>query len=98
MNLTDNEIIKEATEAYNQNLGAGCYVGDLLKIIKHQQMEIEYVQENCVSLREYCNTLMKEIDKWYLEVSAKNVEIKQLKVEIEKLKEQLNHSRGDEND
>jgi hypothetical protein len=39
--MTDNEIIKEATEAYNQNLNAGCYVGDLLNIISYQKAEIE---------------------------------------------------------
>ena len=38
--MNDYEIIKEATEAYNQNLGAGCYVGDLLRIIKQQHSEI----------------------------------------------------------
>lgn len=44
--MTDNEIIKEATEAYNQNLGAGCYVGDLLGIISRQNAEIERLQKD----------------------------------------------------
>ena len=38
--MTDIEIIKEATEAYNQNLGTGAYTGDLLNIIKRQTTEI----------------------------------------------------------
>ena len=38
--MTDNEIIKEATEAYEQNLSASVYVGDLLRIIKQRGAEI----------------------------------------------------------
>lgn len=39
--MNDNEIIKEATEALEQNLGAGSYVGDLLNIINRLQAENE---------------------------------------------------------
>ena len=38
--MNDYEIIKEATETYEKNLNAGCYVGDLLNIIKRQNAEI----------------------------------------------------------
>ena len=38
---TEDEFINEVTEAYNQNLGAGCYVGGLLRIINRQKAEIE---------------------------------------------------------
>ncbi len=38
--MTDNEIIKEATRAVNENLNASCYVGDLLRIIELQRAEI----------------------------------------------------------
>ena len=41
--MTDNEIIKEATEAYRQDLDAGCYVGDLLGIITRKNEEIERI-------------------------------------------------------
>lgn len=54
------------------------------------EAEIEYLRETNKGLREYCDTLIKEIDKYYLEVSAKNRE-------IEHLKEQLKNTRGDNN-
>ena len=41
----DEEIILEATEAYEKNLSAGCYVGDLLRIIKSQKAEIERLRK-----------------------------------------------------
>jgi hypothetical protein len=41
--MTDNDIVKEATEAYRQDLDAGCYVGDLLGIITRKNEEIERI-------------------------------------------------------
>lgn len=38
--MTDNEIIKEATESYEQDLDAGCYVGDLLRIINRLEADV----------------------------------------------------------
>ena len=43
--MTDNDIIQEATEAIEKNLNAGCYVGDLLRIIKEKNAEIERLQK-----------------------------------------------------
>ena len=54
--MTDNKIIKEATEAYRQDLDAGCYVGDLLGIITRKNEEIE--------------SLEAEIDKQYEQAKA----------------------------
>lgn len=43
--MRDNEIIQEATEAVEKNLNAGCYVEELLRIIKEQKSEIEKLRE-----------------------------------------------------
>lgn len=45
----DNEIIQEATEAVEKNLNAGYYVGELLRIVKEQQAEIERLK--CSAIR-----------------------------------------------
>lgn len=45
MSDKEKEIVWEATYAYNNNLGAGCYVGDLLEIINRQEAEIERLKE-----------------------------------------------------
>ena len=39
--MNNFEIIKKATEAYDKNLNASRYVGDLLNIIKQQHSEID---------------------------------------------------------
>ena len=54
--MTDNDIIQEATEATEKNLNAGCYVGDLLRIIKEKNAEIERL--NAVS--EICGECHKK--------------------------------------
>jgi chromosome segregation ATPase len=44
--MTDEEIIiAEVTEAYNNNRDAGCYVGDLLRIIHRLQNEKSGIEE-----------------------------------------------------
>lgn len=65
MKYTDDEIIKEATEAYNKNYGAGCYVGDLLGIInrlqaKNEKLEKKYelaVAEREANVKGFTDTL-----------------------------------------
>lgn len=37
--MTNNEIIKETTQAVKDNLNAGCYVSELLRIIERQRVE-----------------------------------------------------------
>ena len=57
MKLTDEQIIQEATEAVEKNLNAGCYVGDLLRIIKEKKAEIERLKHILVNF-------MVEIEDW----------------------------------
>ena len=61
--MTDNEIIKEATEAYEQNLSASAYIGDLLRIIKERGAEIERLQKHSKEVAENCTFVMRENDK-----------------------------------
>jgi hypothetical protein len=58
--MTDNEIIREATEALEKNLNAGCYVGELLRIIKKQKSEIEKINVYCENLEISQNHLLNE--------------------------------------
>lgn len=60
----DSEIIREATEAFNQNLGAGSYVGELLGIINSQKTQLLKEQNKNSKLRNKRNRLnakLKEI-------------------------------------
>ena len=78
-NLTDAEIIKEATEVYNQNLNAGCYVGVLLRIINRQEQELRK-----------CENVERLADKTIATLQAEN---ESLKAEVERLKRSINISQ-----
>jgi len=63
----DEEIILEATEAYEKNLSAGCYVGDLLRIIKSQKATIE---RQCEAIQQgyvLANEQKTEIERLHIE-------------------------------
>ena len=83
---TEDEFINEVTEAYNQNLGAGCYVGGLLRIINRQKAEninlnghLEQLKSRYDNARAEIERLQKEnhwfadIGKMYSEVRAEAV-------------------------
>lgn len=67
--MTDNEIIKEATEAYRQDLDAGCYVGDLLGIITRKNEEIERITLEYAGFQAGVNHFA-DIGKMYSEIRA----------------------------
>lgn len=70
--MTDNEIIKEATEAYRQDLDAGCYVGDLLGIITRKNEEIERITLEYAGFKAGVNHFA-DIGKMYSEVRAEAI-------------------------
>lgn len=47
----NEKIIQEAIEAIEKNLNAGCYVGDLLRIVKSQKAEIFNLKEEIATLK-----------------------------------------------
>ena len=61
--MTDSEIIREATEVFEKNSGAGCYVGDLLRIINRQQAEIDILIRKKETLRDEVAELQAEIER-----------------------------------
>ena len=61
--MSDTEIIKEATEAYNQNLNAGCYVGDLLGIINRQEQEKQNLEIELKAMRGAANSYKAEVER-----------------------------------
>ena len=75
-----DDIIQEATEAYEQGRDAGYAVGDLLRIIKNQTVEIDILIRKKKTLRD-------EIAEKDAEIDRQDVEIMNLKHEIERLKE-----------
>ena len=66
--MTDNEIVKEVTEAYNQNLDAGCYVGDLLGIINRTKEKERHYRQKAQNQREIINALQDKITRQKAEI------------------------------
>lgn len=58
--MNNEEIIKEATEAIEKNLNAGCYVGDLLCIIKEKNAEIERLKNDRIVIELDDEVLLKD--------------------------------------
>ena len=61
--MSDEDIIREATEAYERNLGAGCYVGSLLRIIKSKNTEIDILIRKKEALRDEIAEQQAEIER-----------------------------------
>lgn len=76
--MTDNEIIQEATEAIEKNLNAGCYVGDLLRIVKEQQAEIEKLNVELVGMRGACESYKIHYDNAQAEIETLQKENEEL--------------------
>ena len=66
--MTDNEIIQEASEAVEKNLNAGCYVGELLRIIKEKNAEIEKLNVDLVGMRGACESYKMHYDNAQAEI------------------------------
>lgn len=66
--MTDNEIIQEATEAVEKNLNAGVYVGDLLRIIKEKNAEVEKLNVELVGMRGACESYKIHYDNAQAEI------------------------------
>lgn len=61
--MKDNEFVKEATEAYEQGRDAGYAVGELLRIIKNQKVEIDILIRKKKTLRDEIAEQQAEIER-----------------------------------
>lgn len=73
--MNSEQIIQEATEAIEKNLNAGCYVGDLLRIIKEKNAEIEKLNVELVGMRGACESYKIHYDNAQAEIAKKDTEI-----------------------
>lgn len=70
--MTNNEIIKETTQAVKGNLNAGCYIDELLRIIERQRAEA--VKEFATRLEEYSYESMGNYGISRMVVSIKDID------------------------
>ena len=70
--MTNNEIIKETTQAVKDNLNAGCYVGELLRIIERQRAEA--IKEFATRLEEYSYESIGNYGISHMVVSVKDID------------------------
>jgi hypothetical protein len=83
--MTVDEIINEATEAVEKNFNAGCYAGDLLRIIKEKNAEIEKLNVDLVGMRGACESYKMHYDNAQAEIERLRKETKMTIDSIRKL-------------
>lgn len=86
--MTDNEIIQEATEAIGKNLNAGCYVGDLLRIIKEKKAEI-------IMRTEEYNDMLEQRNKVEEALEIKTMDVNSLTSERDALEEMVAEQKSE---
>lgn len=85
--LTDAELIKEVTEAYENGLDAGYAVGRLLQIIKRKDQALELLDEEYASMFKDNKKLLEKNEKLERELISADEVIGFREAEIERLKE-----------
>lgn len=80
--MNNEQIIQEATEAVEKNLNAGCYVEELLRIVKEQQAEI-------ISITEEYNDMLEQRNKVEEALEIKTMDVNSLTSERDALQEMV---------
>lgn len=86
--MNNEQIIQEATEAIEKNLNAGCYVGDLLRIVKEQQAEI-------ISITEEYNDMLEQRNKVEEALEIKTMDVNSLTSERDALQEMVAEQKSE---